>query len=80
MDYAESTHVLGCLLSPVRPADYSEWTYVCSNDQLYISHWTLFNIIPLFSPPFLFDFAGTDVDVGPAVPSDVDRCPAGGLL
>ena len=32
------------------------------------------------SPPFLLDFAGTDVDVGPAVPSDVDRCPAGGLL
>ena len=79
MDYPELTHVLGCLLSPVRPADYSEWTYVCSNDRLYISRWTLFNIFPFSSPPVLLDFAGTDVDVGPAVPSDVDRRSAGGL-
>ena len=70
------------LLSSVCPTDYSEWTYICSNDQVYISRWTwltLFNIIPFSSPPFLLDFAGSDVDVGPAVPSDVDRHSAGGL-
>ena len=73
----EWTHI--CLsdqliLSPVCPADCSEWTYICLNDPVghFVQHNPFF-----FSPPVLLDFVRSVMDVGPAVPSDVDRCPTG---